>query len=59
MKTSKILLQADKSDNEETTKKIRYEKLLKSFLVVIIFTGMALLTSCFVVVPFHGHRRRW
>jgi hypothetical protein len=59
MKTSKIHPQDDTINNEETTKKIRYGKLLKSFLFVIIFTGMTLLTSCFVFVPFHGHRRRW
>jgi hypothetical protein len=58
MKTQKILLLDDKNNNEGPKKKIRYDKLLKSFLVVIIFSGMTLLTSCLIFVPFHGHGRR-
>ncbi len=33
-------------------KKDRYDKLLKSFLVVIIFSGMTLLASCLIFALF-------
>jgi hypothetical protein len=36
MKTSKILLMADKSNNEETPKKVRAGQLLKSILVLYV-----------------------
>ena len=63
MKTAKILLHADKSNEEETPIKTGAVKLLKS--VLIIFMLMALMSSCFVRAPgderhsnMHGDRHQ-
>jgi hypothetical protein len=55
MKTSKILLMADKSNNEETPKKVRAGQLLKSILVIFMLSWMILLTSCVAFIPVRGH----
>ena len=55
MKTSKILLQADKSNNKETPIKVGTSKLLKSILIIFMLLWITLLSSCFVSGP--GHAR--
>jgi uncharacterized membrane protein len=55
MKTLKILLQSDKSINEETPKKARAGKLLKSMLVIFILLWIILLYSCAVFVAAPGN----
>ncbi|MGA2824163.1 MAG: hypothetical protein ABSE72_11625 [Bacteroidales bacterium] len=56
MKTSKNLLQADKSSNEETPIKAGAGKLLKSILVIFMLLLITLLSSCIVPGPGHGSR---
>ncbi len=63
MKTSKILLQTDKSNHEETPKKLRADKLSKYILVIFMLSWITLLSSCIAFVPVghdghgsgHGH----
>jgi hypothetical protein len=50
MKTSKILLHSDKSNDEETPKKVRAGKLLKSILVIFMLSWIINLSSCTVFV---------
>jgi hypothetical protein len=54
MKTSKILLQSDKSNNKETPIKVGAGKLLKSILVIFMLLWITLLSSCFVSGPRHA-----
>jgi len=52
MKTSKILLQSDDINKEETPKKVLAGKLL----VIFMLLWMTLLTSCIAFIPVgHGH----
>ena len=50
MKTSKILLPADKSNNEITRIKVRKPKVLTSILVIFVLTWIILLSSCYATV---------
>ena len=54
MKTSKILLQADKSNNKETPIKAGAGKLLKSMLIIFMLSLITLLSSCLVPGPGRG-----
>ena len=56
METSKILSVADKSKNEETSKKIRADNFLKSILIIFILLSITFLTSCFIPYREHGNR---
>ena len=56
METSKILLQAEKSNNEGTPIKREAGKLLKSILVIFMLLLITLLSSCFAPGPGHGSR---
>jgi len=51
MKTSKILLQASNSNNEEIPKKVIAGKVI----VIFMLLWMTLLTSCMVFVPVREH----
>jgi hypothetical protein len=55
MKMSKILLHSDKSNDEETPKKVRAGKLLKSILVIFMLSWITLMSSCIAFVPVQGH----
>ena len=56
MKTSKILLQTDKSKKEEIPRMVRSIKLLKSILVIFLLLSITLLSSCFIPYREHGNR---
>jgi hypothetical protein len=58
MKILKISLHPDKSNDEESTKKVREGKLLSSLLIIFLFSGLMLLQSCAVFIggPGHGNR---
>jgi hypothetical protein len=55
MKTLKILLQTDKSNDEETPIKTGAGKLLKSVLIIFMLLLITLMSACFVSGP--GHER--
>ncbi len=55
MKTLEIDIHNVKDIHNETAKKIRTGTLIKPFLIIIMFLGLTLLTSCIVFVPFRGH----
>jgi len=57
MKTTKIIIQADNSHNEETLIAIRKGGLLKSVLVIFMLAGLMLLSSCLIWDPFSRHGR--
>jgi len=54
MKTSKILLQSDKSNNKETPIKAGGGRLLKSMLIIFMLSLITLLSSCLVPGPGRG-----
>ena len=56
MITSKIIPRADICNHEER-KKVRTDKLIKSVLVVFIFSWIFLLQSCAIFVGGPGHGR--
>ena len=56
MKTSKILLQTDKSKKEEIPRMVRSNKLFKSILVIFLLLSITLLSSCFIPYREHGNR---
>jgi hypothetical protein len=56
MKTSIILLQAEKSNHEETPRRAGAVKLLKSILVIFMLLLITFMSSCFVPGPGHGSR---
>jgi len=68
MKTSKILLQSDKSNNKETPIKAGGGRFLKSILIIFMLSLITLLSSCLVPGPGrerhrstnerHGHNDR-
>ena len=59
MKTSQILLQTDKSNDEETPVKTGSGKLLKSVLIIFMLILITIMSSCFVRTPGHeGHGDR-
>ena len=54
MKTSKNLLQSDKSNNKETPIKAGGGRLLKSMLIIFMLSLITLLSSCLVPGPGRG-----
>jgi hypothetical protein len=56
MKTSKIFLPPDKSNNKETPIKAGAGRLLKSMLIIFMLSLITLLSSCLVPGPGHGNR---
>ena len=54
MKTSKILLQSDKSNNKETPIKAGGGRFLKSILIIFMLSLITLLSSCLVPGPGRG-----
>ena len=57
MKSSKILLQADNSNNEEIAGKAGAGNLIKSLLVIFMLLMITLMSSCMVPGPGPGHER--
>jgi flagellar basal body-associated protein FliL len=53
MKTSKILLHANKSNNEETPNKVKANKILKSIIIMLL--SLIILTSYGCFFGFRGH----
>ena len=54
METSKILLQADNSNNEEIAGKAGAGNLIKSLLVIFMLLMITLMSSCMVPGPGSG-----